>query len=328
MTTPLLEINNLNVHFSSHGKKLYAVSGIDLTLNKGETLAIVGESGCGKSATAKAITKLLPSFSSRISGDIHYEGRNLTHLNESQMQSIRGKEISMIFQDPMTSLNPVLRIGMQIIEGYRKHHPGVSFKQAQEYAIEMLQLVGIPNASERINDFPHTLSGGMRQRVMIALALACKPKILIADEPTTALDVTIQAQILNLIKEIQQKTQTSIMLITHDLSVVAGYCDRVLVMYAGKVMENASVYDLFYNPKHPYTQLLLKAIPKINMARDIPLLPIEGHPPQMTFRLEGCPFVARCPHAMKICKIKTPPAKKISNTQSCSCWLYYKESSS
>jgi oligopeptide/dipeptide ABC transporter ATP-binding protein len=321
----LLELKDLHIQFSSHNKKLYAVSGVNLTLNKGETLAIVGESGCGKSATAKAITKLLPPYSSTITGDIVYQGKNIQHYNDREMQSVRGKEISMIFQDPMTSLNPVLRIGMQIIEGYRKHHPGICMDKAKKYAIEMLDLVGIAKASDRMNDFPHTLSGGMRQRVMIALALACRPKILIADEPTTALDVTIQSQILNLIKTIQQTLDTSILFITHDLSIVAGYCDRVVVMYAGKVMEEALVSELFYSPKHPYTKLLLNAIAKINTPKDSPLMPIEGHPPQMTSVIEGCPFVARCPYAMKICKIKAPALTSITPTHTCSCWLFSKE---
>lgn len=321
----LLEVEDLAVTFSGHGKKLHAVSGVTFSLKKGETLGIVGESGCGKSATAKAITKLLPSHSSAITGKVHYEGNNLVNFSEKQMQKIRGKEISMIFQDPMTSLNPTLRIGTQIMEGYRRHHPHVSPEQALQYAVEMLDLVGIPQASSRIREYPHTLSGGMRQRVMIAIALACRPKILIADEPTTALDVTIQAQILTLMKEIQDKTETSILLITHDLSVIAGFCDRVMVMYAGQVVENATVDELFYNPQHPYTQRLLRAIPKINLSSNEPLLPIEGVPPHLLRRPQGCSFAARCPSAMKICTQKIPPQNSASATHTSSCWLHQKE---
>jgi len=323
----LLEVEDLHVSFSSHGKELYAVSGVDFTLQPGEILGIVGESGCGKSATAKAITKLLPAHSCSFSGKVMYQGKNLLGYSEKQMQKVRGKEIGMIFQDPMTSLNPTLRIGTQIIEGYQRHHPHVSYSQALSYAIEMLELVGIPQASSRIFEYPHTLSGGMRQRVMIAIALACKPKILIADEPTTALDVTIQAQILNLMKEIQRKTETSILLITHDLSVIAGFCDRVLVMYAGKVVENALVDDLFYNPQHPYTQRLLQAIPKINLSPDEPLVPIEGVPPHLTKKPEGCSFAARCPSAMKICTQKLAPKTSFSPTHTTSCWLHQRKDS-
>jgi oligopeptide transport system ATP-binding protein len=318
----LLEVQDLHVSFLNHGQPLQAVSGVDFIVREGETLGIVGESGCGKSATAKALVKLFPSHNTSFQGQVLYEGQNLLLFTERQMQNIRGKEIGMIFQDPMTSLNPTLKIGTQIIEGYRRHHPDVSYSMALSYAIEMLELVGIPQASQRIHEYPHTLSGGMRQRVMIALALACKPKLLIADEPTTALDVTIQAQILSLMKTIQQKTQTSIILITHDLSVIAGFCDRVIVMYAGKIVETALVEDLFYRPKHPYTQRLLQAIPKINLPKDQPLIPIEGSPPNLTSSIEGCSFYPRCPHAMNICPQKQIHLVQVSAEHHSRCWLH------
>ena len=321
----LLEVKNLKVDFSSHSKKICAVSGVDFSLYEGETLGIVGESGCGKSATAKAITKLLPLHTSSISGAVLYGDKNLLEYSENQMQRVRGKEIGMIFQDPMTSLNPTLRIGTQIIEGYKRHHPDISKARSLDYAIEMLELVGIPQAASRVFEYPHTLSGGMRQRVMIAIALACRPKILIADEPTTALDVTIQAQILTLMKDIQAKTGASILLITHDLSVIAGFCNRVIVMYAGKVVETGSVDDIFYRPQHPYTQRLLQSIPKINLPSTEPLISIEGMPPQLTEISQGCSFVARCPSAMKICLQKKPSNTIISSGHTSSCWLHEKE---
>jgi oligopeptide/dipeptide ABC transporter ATP-binding protein len=321
----LLDVKELKVDFSSHGKKIYAVSGASFSLYEGETLGIVGESGCGKSATAKAITKLLPPHTSSISGEILYGDKNLLEYSENQMQKVRGKEIGIIFQDPMTSLNPTLRIGTQIIEGYKRHHPEISKTEGINYAIKMLELVGIPQATNRVFEYPHTLSGGMRQRVMIAIALACRPKILIADEPTTALDVTIQAQILKLMKEIQEKTSTSILLITHDLSVIAGFCDRVIVMYAGKVVETGSAQDIFYRPQHPYTKRLLQSIPKINLPSKEPLVSIEGMPPQLTEVSQGCSFAARCPSAMKICLQKNPSLTTTSPGHTSSCWLHQKE---
>ena len=320
--TVLLKVQDLEVEFSARKRKLHAVSGVSFELHKGETLGIVGESGCGKSATAKAITRLLPAYTSKASGQVIYQDQDLLSLSEKQMQRIRGKELGMIFQDPMTSLNPTLRIGTQIAEGYRRHNSQVSKSAAIDLAIQMLELVGIPEASSRIFEYPHTLSGGMRQRVMIALALACKPKILIADEPTTALDVTVQAQILKLMKDLQKKTETSIILITHDMSAVAGFCDRVLVMYAGKVVECASVEELFYRPQHPYTQQLLQAIPKMNLSVDTPLIPIEGHPPALVTRPVGCSFAPRCNKAMKICTQASPSTSQITPTHLSTCWIH------
>lgn len=321
--TPLIQVKDLKVTFTAQKRKLSAVRGVSFHVNRGETLGIVGESGCGKSATAKALIKLTPSHSSQILGEVWYEGNNLTTYSERQMQKIRGKEIGMIFQDPMTSLNPTTKIGVQIVEGFRRHHPEISHEAAYEYAVEMLELVGIPQARDRAREYPHTLSGGMRQRVMIALALASKPKLLIADEPTTSLDVTIQAQILDLMKKIQQATQTSIILITHDLSVIAGFCDRVLVMYAGRIVESGTVDQLFSNPKHPYTQRLLQSIPKLNMDQEDPLIPIEGTPPDLSAQFSGCSFCKRCQVAMNICCLKEPTLMpEEDGSHQSACWLY------
>ncbi len=303
----LLDVKDLHVKFSTMGSTLHAVRGINFYLNEGETLGIVGESGCGKSATLKALMQLNPKYTSMLSGEIFYEDKNLLTFSERQMQSVRGKEMGMIFQDPMTSLNPTIKVGKQIMEGYMRHFPHVSFAQAKKVALETLLKVGVPHPEERFDTYPHSLSGGMRQRAMIALALACKPKILLADEPTTALDVTIQAQILNLLQKIQQETKTSILLITHDMSVIAKMCDRVLVMYAGQIVESGPVEKIFSSPQHPYTQKLLSAIPRLNQSKDEPLLPIEGTPPNLSQPLKGCSFCGRCPDAMNICAMQQPP---------------------
>ncbi len=320
MNMPLLSIQDLHVSFKVQSYILHAVRGISFTLDDSEILGIVGESGCGKSATAKAIVKLLPSYSASISGQILYKGQDLLGFNETKMQKIRGKEIGMIFQDSMTSLNPTMKIGDQIAEGYLHHHKEANLKNARDYAIQLLELVGIPHPAACVHDYPHVLSGGMRQRAMIAIALAPKPKVIIADEPTTALDVTIQAQILDLMYEIKEKTGTSFILITHDMSVVAGYCDRVLVMYSGKVVENASVNHLFSNPSHPYTQGLLQSIPRLDMPTDQPLIPIEGAPPNLMQEISGCAFYNRCKEAMAICKEKDPLLKQINSDHKTACW--------
>lgn len=317
----LLDVKNLEVSFKMRAKKLHAVRGVSFQIAPGETVGIVGESGCGKSSVAKALIKLLPPYSSEIAGEIWYGGENILPYSEKQMRRVRGREIAMIFQDPMTSLNPTLKIGTQIVEGYLRHHPEVSQSRAYEYAIEMLELVGIPQPDRRVNEYPHTLSGGTRQRVMIALALASKPKLLLADEPTTALDVTIQAQILDLMKKIQEKTHTSILLITHDLSVVAQFCDRVLVMYAGKIVESAPVEELFENPKHPYTQRLLQAIPRLDKDPSHPLIPIEGSPPDLSLPIQGCGFCVRCPSQKKICRAEEPPLFKVAAEHYNACWM-------
>jgi len=308
MNDTLLEVRKLHVTFSSsHGGALAAVRGIDFSLRAGETLGIVGESGCGKSATAKALMQLSPRHTTSLSGEVLYRGTNLLTFSEKKMQSVRGKEIGMIFQDPMTSLNPTIKVGEQIVEGYRRHFPNTSYAHAKKIALETLLKVGIPHPEERFGSYPHTLSGGMRQRAMIAVALACEPKILLADEPTTALDVTIQAQILSLLKEIQVATATSILLITHDMSVVAKMCDRVIVMYAGQIVESAPVREIFSSPQHPYTRKLLAAIPHLDHPKDHPLIPIEGTPPNLSHPIKGCGFCSRCPSAMKICAAQAPP---------------------
>lgn len=320
MNSSLIDIDNLQVSFRIHKKLLYAVQGVSFSVHPQETLGIVGESGCGKSAMAKALVRLLPTHSTVISGNVFFQDQNLLHLTEGQMQKVRGKEIGMIFQDPLTSLNPTMKIGDQIIEGYLLHHKEAKLSEAKEYALQLMQLVGIPNALLRIHDFPHVLSGGMRQRVMIALALASKPKLIIADEPTTALDVTIQAQILELMNQIKEKTGTSFILITHDMSVIAGYCDRVLVMYAGKILEEANVDDLFEYPRHPYTQGLLQSIPRLDMPKNAPLIPIEGLPPNLTKKITGCAFCPRCKKQLPICREQKPLLKEYIKGHKVACW--------
>lgn len=320
----LLQVEDLNITFKMRKQKLHAVRGVNFSIHEGETLGIVGESGCGKSVTAKSLLRLMPKHYTEASGKILYQDIDLMGFSEKKMQTVRGKEISMIFQDPMTSLNPTLKIGFQILEGFKRSYPGIPHQDALKYAIEMLNLVGIPQPEDRIDEYPHTLSGGMRQRIMIALALASKPKLLIADEPTTALDVTIQAQILDLLKKVQKTLRTSIILITHDLSVVAGFCDRVLVMYAGKIVEEATVDELFSSPKHPYTQRLLQSKPRLDMAQDQPLVPIEGTPPDLSLPLAGCGFCTRCPLAMNICNSQHPPLFEIDKEHRAACWLHDK----
>ncbi|GGE51186.1 peptide ABC transporter ATP-binding protein [Pullulanibacillus camelliae] len=316
----ILEVNDLHVSFKTHRGEVKAVRGVNLTLKKGEALAIVGESGSGKSVTTKAIMGLLPKPAGRVkSGEVLFNERDLTKLSDKQMQKLRGSEISMIFQDPMTSLNPTMTIGKQIMEGIRRHQ-NLSKADAKKRAIELLELVGIPNPEERVKQYPHQFSGGMRQRVVIAIALACNPKVLIADEPTTALDVTIQAQILDLMKDLQKKTNTSIVLITHDLGVVANMAQRVAVMYGGKVIETGTVDEIFYEPKHPYTWGLLSSMPRVD-SKNSELLAIPGTPPDLSNPPKGCPFAARCPHAMKVCTEFMPDYSDVSDTHKTACWL-------
>lgn len=317
----ILDVHDLEVNFSTYGGHVNAVRGVSLYINKGECVAIVGESGCGKSVTSKAIMGLIPSPPGEITnGTIMFNDIDLLKLSKSEMRKIRGCEIGMIFQDPMTYLNPTMTIGNQIKEGIIKH-TNLKHKQATEKVLEMITLVGIPNPEKRINQYPHELSGGMRQRVMIAIAMACNPKLLIADEPTTALDVTIQAQILELMKSLQQKLNTSIMLITHDLGVVANIADRVLVLYAGKVVESGSVEDIFYNPKHPYTWGLLQSSPRLDAKNKEELASIDGTPPDLFSPPVGCGFCARCEYAMEICKCSYPEMKKLNENHEVSCWL-------
>ncbi|MBO9598064.1 MAG: ABC transporter ATP-binding protein [Cohnella sp.] len=327
MAKPLLEVNNLRVSFKMYAGEVQAVRGVSFSVDKGEVLAIVGESGCGKSVTAQTIMRLVPSPPSIIKdgSSILFNGEHeIAKMSEKDMQSIRGQEIGMIFQDPMTSLNPTMTIGDQITEGIRKHQK-VSKKAAMLRAEELLTLVGMSNATERLRQYPHELSGGMRQRVMIALALACGPKLLIADEPTTALDVTIQAQIIDLMRDIQEKTDTSIILITHDLGVVAEMAHKVIVMYAGKVVERGTLEEIFYEPRHPYTWGLLRSVPRLDSDKSVELESIPGTPPDLYAPPKGCAFAARCPYAMKVCQEIDPDHFVVHGDHTAACWLNHKD---
>lgn len=316
----LLKVDNLNVHIKTHQGVVQALSNVSFTLDRGEILAIVGESGSGKSITMKSIMGLLPSNGKIVEGSIFLEGKRISGLSEGQMLKIRGREISMIFQDPMTSLNPTMSIGKQIMEVLQEHCSDLSREQMKAKAIKQLELVGINNPETRFNQYPHQLSGGMRQRVIIAIALACSPKVLIADEPTTALDVTIQAQILDLMKELQGKVDTSIIIITHNLGVVANIADRVAVMYGGKLVEVGSKRKLFYEAAHPYTRGLLASIPNMHKT-DKQLYSIPGTPPDLMDPPKGCPFAARCEYTMKVCQKYMPNYTKLSDMHCAACWL-------
>ncbi|AJY73529.1 ABC transporter ATP-binding protein [Paenibacillus beijingensis] len=322
---PLLEVKNLSVSFDVYSGEVQAIRNISFEIKKGEAVAIVGESGSGKSVTAQSIMRLNPSPPSRIkNGSVLFEGQDLLTLTEKEMHEVRGNKIGMIFQDPMTSLNPTMTVGDQIMEGLTKHQQ-VRSAEAKARAIEMLSLVGIPNPEARIKQYPHQFSGGMRQRVMIAIALACNPSLLIADEPTTALDVTIQAQIMRVMKELQQKMGTSIILITHDLGVVADVCDRVIVMYAGKIVEAGTKWEIFRNPQHPYTRGLLRSLPRLDQKKDEPLIPIHGTPPDLIKPPAGCGFCARCDEAMRICVDNDPALHGIegSDSHAAACWTLH-----
>ncbi|SFI96903.1 ABC transporter ATP-binding protein [Bradyrhizobium sp. Gha] len=319
----LLEIKGLKTHFSTDDGILQAVDGVDITINKGETLCVVGESGCGKTVTAMSILKLIAMPPGRIAaGEIIFEGRDLVPLTSNQLDDIRAKEIGFIFQEPMTSLNPVLTVGEQIAESLRRHE-AVTKKQALERTIEMLRLVQIPNAEGRVHNYPHQFSGGMRQRVMIAMALACKPKLIIADEPTTALDVTIQAQILDLLQDMKERFGMAVMLITHAMGVVAETAQRVVVMYAGKVVEEAGVDALFADPGHPYTQGLIRSIPRIDLdsAHKTRLEAIGGSVPILINPPVGCRFAPRCKFAMNVCTAKEPLLREIAPGHRMACHL-------
>lgn len=319
--TNLLEVKDLAVSFFTYAGEVQALRKVSFHVSKGEVVAIVGESGCGKSVTAQSIMRLIPVPPGKIiSGSVLLNGENLLNKSERQMERIRGNSIAMIFQDPMTSLNPVLTIGGQIMEGLR-HHQGMSKTEARGKAIEMLRLVGIPSPEKRLSQYPHEFSGGMRQRVMIAMALACNPQLLIADEPTTALDVTIQAQIMELMKDLNQKLSTSIILITHDLGVVAGLAQRVLVMYAGKIIEQGSVKDLYQKPRHPYTWGLLKSVPRLDAAEKKRLVPIWGQPPDLLAPPNGCAFYPRCDYAMDVCTRYEPEITTVGQGHQVACWL-------
>lgn len=315
----VLEVNRLITTFSTNKSKSVAVDDVTFFLETGETLGIVGESGSGKSVTSLSIIGLIPKPSGEVEGSIKYKGKEIANLPEKKMRELRGKEISMIFQEPMTSLNPVFTIGNQMLEAIKIHF-SLSKKESKEYAIKMLEHVGIARADKIMNEYPHQLSGGMRQRVMIAMAMSCNPAILIADEPTTALDVTIQAQILDLMKKLKVDHDTSILLITHDLGVVAEMCNRVIVMYAGKIVEEANVRTIFHNPKHPYTKGLIKSTPRIvgDMTR---LYSIPGNVPSIDEMPIGCSFAPRCEYAMDKCLKEVPELRNIGEAHRFRCWL-------
>lgn len=318
----ILEVKELQTSFFTHMGEVKAVNEVTFNVGLGEAIGIVGESGSGKSVTSLSIMKLLAFPGKIVYGSILFEGKDLVNMPEKDMEKIRGNEISMIFQDPMTSLNPVLTIGDQIMEPLR-HHQKLSHQEAKKKAIEMLALVGIPSPQNRLKQYPHEFSGGMRQRAMIAIALCCQPKLLIADEPTTALDVTIQAQIIELMKDLTEKINTSIILITHDLGIVAEICSRIIVMYAGSIVEQGNNRDIFYNPQHPYTWGLLKSVPNIDAKEKERLIPINGQPPDLLKPPLGCPFCPRCDYAMKICAENQPPHTEINSVHRAACWLLH-----
>jgi len=317
----LLLVQDLRTRFHTPEGTIYAVNGISYKLGEGETLAVVGESGCGKSVSMMSILGLIPIPPGEIaSGSALYQGRDLLQMTDAELEQVRGKEIAMIFQDPMTALNPVLTIGRQITEVLERHM-GMSRQQAHLRAVELLEMVGIPSAAARLRDYPHQFSGGMRQRVMIAMALSCLPSILIADEPTTALDVTIQAQIVELVIRLREQVGLAMIWITHDLGVVAGLADRVNVMYAGFIVEEAPVDDLYDNPRHPYTLALLAALPRVDRRRDRRLKSIPGAPPNLLVEPHGCPFAPRCEFVIERCRAETPPLTPVAPGHQIACWV-------
>lgn len=320
----LLEVSNLHVTFSTYAGDAHSVRGASFHVNKGEILAIVGESGCGKSVTAKTIMGLIPMPPASIDKDskILFEDRDLLELTEEKLEKFRGKECSMIFQDALTSLNPTMKIGKQIYEKILLHED-VTIEEAKKRAIHLLELVGINNAEQRMNQYPHEFSGGMRQRVMIAIAIACNPNLIIADEPTTALDVTIQAEIMDIFKKMRDELGISIILITHDLGVVAGVADRIIVMYSGQIVETGDRKEIFYDSKHPYTKALIQAVPRLDIDERKHLFSIKGMPPNLLNPPIGCSFASRCKFCMKICEEMEPSRYEFSNSQSTLCWLYH-----
>lgn len=318
----LLQVDNLRTTFHIDAGNVYAVRNISFYINKGESLGIVGESGSGKSVSMQSVVKLLPDNATVEADSINFDGVELKDKDYKFMRKIHGNEIGMIFQDPMTSLNPLFNIGDQIMEPIRLHQK-VSKAEARRKAIELLSMVEIPSPESRLKQYPHEFSGGMRQRVMIAIAIACNPKLLIADEPTTALDVTIQAQILDLMQELKRKLNTSIIMITHDLGVIASMCTRIMVMYGGTIVEEGTVREIFYQPKHPYTWGLLKSIPKASSGEKQKLVPIAGSPIDLLQLQAGCPFTARCNYAMKVCEMYKPGKTYITETHNAACWLLH-----
>ena len=323
MSNKLLEIKDERLSFFTPAGEVKALNGVSFTMNEGEVLGIVGESGSGKSVTAYSIMGLTAYPGRLVGGSIWFNGHEIEKMTEKEMRKIRGNEVSIIFQDPMTSLNPVYTIGNLITETIRLH-TGKSQKEATARAKELLELVGITEPDKRLKQYPHELSGGMRQRVMIAIALACEPKLLIADEPTTALDVTIQAQILELMQELRAKLGMSIIMITHDLGVVASMCEKIAVMYAGHIVEYGTADEIFYNPSHEYTKGLIKSIPKLNVEQTERLVPIEGQPVDLLNPPAGCPFAPRCSSCMKVCLDRMPPKTELSDTHYSHCWLLQK----
>jgi oligopeptide transport system ATP-binding protein len=317
----LLEVNDLRTRFHTPEGTVYAVNGTSFHVDEGETLAVVGESGCGKSVSMLSVLQLIPVPPGEIAGGVAmFHGQNLLKKSENEMEAIRGNEIAMIFQDPLTSLNPVLTIGKQITESLRTHM-SMDQKGAERRTVELLNMVGISDGLRHLGDYPHQFSGGMRQRVMIAMALACNPSLLIADEPTTALDVTIQAQIVELVTKISQQVGMAVIWITHDLGVVAGIADRVIVMYAGFIVEEAGVNTLYENPRHPYTIALLGALPRVDRRRDRRLKSIPGAPPSLLVEPHGCPFVLRCEYALERCKAENPSLELVGPSHRIACWV-------
>jgi len=321
---PLLQVKDLEVSFFTNAGEVKAVRKISYDLKFGEVIGIVGESGSGKSVSSYALMGIIPEPGKVIGGDIIFDGEKILEKTEGDLQKIRGKDVGMIFQDPMTSLNPVFTVGHQIEESL-KRHTELNKTQRTERIIELLKLVGINQPEKRVKQYPHELSGGMRQRIMIAMSLACNPKLLIADEPTTALDVTIQAQIIELLKELKEKINMSIIFITHDLGVVADICDKIAVMYAGTVVERGSVEEIFYKPQHPYTKGLLKSIPRVDSDEHERLIPIEGNPVDLIFPPAGCAFAPRCESCMKICLENVPPVYMENEGHESACWLHVKD---
>ena len=322
MAENLLEVNNLKTYFFSRAGVVKAVDDVSFVMRPGETLGVVGESGCGKSVTALSVMRLISSPGKIVSGEINLNGENIMEKNQDEMTDLRGSKVSMIFQDPMTSLNPVYSVGYQIAETVKRHRKDVTNEQSWKRAVEMLDLVRIPDAKRRSKNFPHEFSGGMRQRVMIAIALACNPQLLIADEPTTALDVTIQAQILELMKGLSKEFGTSVMLITHDLGVVAGSCQFVNVMYAGHVVESAPVKQIFESPAHPYTIGLLQSMPRLDDQRGVKLTPIAGQPPDLLNPSPGCPYAPRCPRVQSRCHQELPELMQVGRGKQLAACFY------
>lgn len=325
MSKKLLEVKDLKVSFFTPAGEVKAVDGISYEIHENEVMGVVGESGSGKSVEAYTIMGLLANPGKVVGGSVTFDGEDVLAYTEDQRRDFRGQKVGMIFQNPMTCLNPVYTIGDQLMEALRCHDKSISKEDARARAVEMLELVGINNADKRVDQYPHEFSGGMRQRAMIAMAMICHPKLLIADEPTTALDVTIQAQILDLMKDLQKKTGMAIIFITHNLGVVAEICDRVSVMYAGHIMEQGKVDDIFYSPAHPYTKGLLRSMPNLDEEEKVRLIPIEGTPVDLLDPPKGCSFGPRCEHCMKVCLTKKPPLVDVGDGHISACWLHVKE---